>query len=216
MRFYTLIVSIGAHVAALTVLIVVPLAAMDALPIAREAAVFVRASAAKLPDVPPPPRRGHPQVDRDVSASPIPTHAPHRIDPEVVPPGIVPFDGPDGVPDGVEGGVPLLNFVAPPVPPPAQREPVRPGGNIRPPAKIRHVAPVYPPLAQSVRREGVVILEAVINEEGEVRQLRVLRSVPLLDEAAMDAVRQWRFTPTLLNGQAVPIVMTVTVSFQLK
>ena len=64
--------------------------------------------------------------------------------------------------------------------------------------------------------QGIVILEAVINEDGEVSQLRVLRSAPLLDEAAMNAVRQWRFTPTLLNGQAVPIVMTVTVSFQLK
>jgi protein TonB len=60
---------------------------------------------------------------------------------------------------------------------------------------------VYPPIAQSAGRQGVVILEAVISEEGEVRRLRVLRSVPLLDEAAMDAVRQWRFTPTLLNGQ---------------
>jgi protein TonB len=216
MRFYTLIVSIGAHVAALTVLIVVPLVAMDALPIAREAAVFVRASAAKLPDVPPPPRGGTPPVARDVSVSPIPTQAPDRIAPEVVPPGIVPFDGPGGVPDGVEGGMPLLNIVAPPMPPPTRREPVRPGGNIRPPTKIQHAAPVYPPLAQSVRREGVVILEAVINEEGEVRQLRVLRSVPLLDEAAMEAVRQWRFTPTLLNGQPVPIVMTVTVAFQLR
>ena len=64
--------------------------------------------------------------------------------------------------------------------------------------------------------QGTVILEAVINEQGEVSQVRVLRSVLLLDEAAMNAVRQWRFTPTLLNGQAVPIVMTVTVSFQLK
>ena len=64
--------------------------------------------------------------------------------------------------------------------------------------------------------QGTVILEAVINEQGEVSQVRVLRSVQLLDEAAMNAVRQWRFTPTLLNGQAVPIVMTVTVSFQLK
>ena len=64
--------------------------------------------------------------------------------------------------------------------------------------------------------QGIVILEAVISETGRVRDVRVLRSIPLLDNAAIDAVRQWQFTPTLLNGQPVPIVMTVTVSFELK
>jgi protein TonB len=217
MRLYTIVVSIGAHVAALIVLVAVPLVAIDVVPIARQMHKnFVRASASELPDVPPPPRGRNPPVTRDASPASVPLHAPDRIEPEVGPPGIVPFDdGPVGVPDGVDGALPLLNIV-PPIPPPTQREPVRPGGNIRPPTKIRHVAPVYPPIAQSAGRQGVVILEAVISEVGEVRQLRVLRSVPLLDEAAMDAVRQWRFTPTLLNGQPVPIVMTVTVSFQLK
>jgi len=63
--------------------------------------------------------------------------------------------------------------------------------------------------------QGFVILEAVISEDGAVRSLRVLRSQPLLDAAAVEAVRQWRFTPTLLNGQPVPVVMTVTVNFRL-
>jgi periplasmic protein TonB len=61
----------------------------------------------------------------------------------------------------------------------------------------------------------VVILEAVIGEDGEVRDVRVLRSIPLLDQAAIDAVQQWTFTPTLLNGERIPIVMTVTVMFTL-
>jgi protein TonB len=65
-------------------------------------------------------------------------------------------------------------------------------------------------------KDGIVILEAVIAENGTVRDVRVLRSIPLLDQAAVDAVRQWQFTPTLLNGQPVPIVMTVTVNFQLR
>jgi protein TonB len=62
----------------------------------------------------------------------------------------------------------------------------------------------------------MVILEAVIAEDGRVRDVRVLRSIQLLDQAAIDAVRQWRFTPTLLNGVPVPIVMTVTVNFELQ
>jgi protein TonB len=63
--------------------------------------------------------------------------------------------------------------------------------------------------------QGIVILEAVIAEDGSVESVKVLRSKPLLDEAAMEAVRQWRFTPTRLNGQPVAVVMTVTVSFTL-
>jgi len=77
------------------------------------------------------------------------------------------------------------------------------------------VAPRYPAIAQASRVEGVVILEAVIAEDGSVQDVRVLRSKPLLDDAAMEAVRQWRFTPTLLGGQPVPVVMTITVSFTL-
>ena len=71
-------------------------------------------------------------------------------------------------------------------------------------------------MAIANRIQGTVILEAVIAENGRVRDVRVLRSIPFLDGAAMDAVRQWQFTPTRLNGQPVPIVMTVTVSFELK
>jgi len=71
-------------------------------------------------------------------------------------------------------------------------------------------------MALAVGRAGIVVLEAVISESGGVDDVRILRSVALLDQAAIDAVRQWRFTPTMLNGEAVPIVMTVTVNFQLK
>jgi protein TonB len=77
------------------------------------------------------------------------------------------------------------------------------------------VAPVYPDIARSARVEGTVILEAVISATGRVDQVRLLRSVPLLDSAAIDAVRQWLFTPTMLNGEPIPVVMTVTVTFSL-
>jgi TonB family protein len=93
--------------------------------------------------------------------------------------------------------------------------PIRVGGAIGAPRKIKHVNPVYPNIARSARISGVVILEATIGADGRVIDARVLRSIPLLDQAALDAVRQWEFTPTLLNGVATPIVMTVTVTFSL-
>lgn len=93
---------------------------------------------------------------------------------------------------------------------------VRIGGGIAPPKRIVNAAPVYPPDALAARAAGVVIIEAVIGEEGKVKAARVLRSIPMLDPAALEAVRQWEFTPTLLNGAPVPVVMTVTVNFTLK
>jgi protein TonB len=115
------------------------------------------------------------------------------------------------IPGGVVGGDPLP---PPPTPPPAPRQAIRVSG-LQAPRKIRDVAPRYPAIAQASRVEGTVILEAVIAEDGSVQDVRVLRSKPLLDDAAVEAVRQWRFTPTLLGGQPVPVVMTVTVSFAL-
>jgi len=93
---------------------------------------------------------------------------------------------------------------------------VRVGGDIKEPRKIKDVRPVYPDDALAARIQGVVILEAVIAPSGSVSDARVLRSVPGLDQAAVDAVRQWEFTPTLLNGVPVAVIMTVTVNFTLR
>ncbi len=95
-------------------------------------------------------------------------------------------------------------------------EPFRVGGGIRPPAKINDVPPAYPPEAQEARVQGVVVLDATIDPTGEVSDIEVLRSVPLLDEAAVAAVRQWRYEPTLVDGEPVSILMTVTINFQLR
>ena len=92
---------------------------------------------------------------------------------------------------------------------------MRVGGQIKQPTKLKHVNPVYPPIAQSARVQGVVIIEAVIGPNGKVQDARVLRSIPLLDQAALDAVKQWEFSPTLLNNVPVPVIMTVTVQFTL-
>jgi TonB family protein len=109
-----------------------------------------------------------------------------------------------------------VGFITPAFGQQAGAPPVRIGGEIRQPTKIKDLAPVYPPEARRAGISGVVILEATIGEDGKVRSARVLRSIPLLDQAALDAVQQWEFTPTLINGAPVPIVMTLTVNFTLQ
>lgn len=94
--------------------------------------------------------------------------------------------------------------------------PVRIGGGIQPPQRIKNVNPVYPADAQNDRVQGVVIIEATIGVDGKVIAAQVLRSIPRLDAAALDAVRQWEYTPTILNGAPVPVIMTVTVNFYLQ
>jgi protein TonB len=78
------------------------------------------------------------------------------------------------------------------------------------------VHPVYPDVARVAHVEGTVILEAVLDTNGRVTQLRVLRSVPLLDQAALEAVRQWRYTPSIYYGKPVSVLMTITVRFTLQ
>jgi TonB family protein len=92
-------------------------------------------------------------------------------------------------------------------------EAVRVGGSIAPPRRIKDVKPEYPAAALEARVAGVVIVEALIGAEGKVVKARVLRSIPLLDQAALDAVKQWEWEPTMLNGAAVPVVITATVNF---
>jgi protein TonB len=101
----------------------------------------------------------------------------------------------------------------PDAPPPPQA--VRVGGQIKEPKKLKNVAPVYPDIAKQARVQGVVILECTISPQGKVMGVKVLRGIPLLDQAAIDAVNEWVYTPTLLNGVPVPVIMTVTVNFKL-
>lgn len=97
----------------------------------------------------------------------------------------------------------------------ASPEPVRAGGAIKPPTRIKDAQPIYPVLARSAKKEGVVIIEAIIGVDGKVEDARIIRSIPLLDQAALDAVNAWEYTPTLLNGRPTPVIMTVTVHFKL-
>jgi len=216
MRTYTLLFSIVAHVCAACALLFTTVLATDELPVPRDESTFVNVVSVPPPS-PPPAARSRVEPVANPNAAPV--AAPEGIHAEVERP--TPLDLGERPPDGFVGGlgpdagIGLREEPAPP-PPPAPRVPVRPGGDVKPPRKIVDVAPVYPELARTARVSGIVILEATIDEEGNVRDARVLRSIPLLDRAAVDAVRQWRFTPTLLNGQAIPIVMTVTVNFRLE
>jgi len=94
--------------------------------------------------------------------------------------------------------------------------PIRVGDSIPAPRKLVDAAPEYPEVAKSARVQGAVILEAVIGADGKVQDVRVIKSIPLLDQAAIDTVKKWLFEPTIINGVAVPVITTVTVTFKLR
>ena len=220
-KWYTVPLSIIAHVVLFGAVIIIPLMATDVLPTPPSMMAFVGAPPTPPPPPPPPPSAAPPPKTPAPIANPnaAPIEAPKQIIPETPSVGLS-----EGVPGGVEGGVPggVMGGVvgglpeAPPPPPPPPQAPVRVGGAIKQPTKLKNVPPVYPPIAQSARVQGVVIIEATIGADGKVKDAKVLRSIPLLDQAALDAVKQWVFTPTLLNNVPVPVIMTVTVNFTLQ
>lgn len=217
----SVLISMVIHAFAAGVVVIVPLMASDVLPAPHR---FIGAFATERAAPPPPPppaatastEKATPLAD---SPSAAPTSAPVSIAPEGFSTASV-LGEPGGVEGGVPGGLGTPGIVpGPPAMPPPSAAPQRPlpvGGRIKEPSKLRHVPPVYPVIAQQARVAGVVIIEATIGVDGRVQQARVLRSKPLLDEAALAAVRQWVFTPTLLNGAPVPVIMTVTVHFTLR
>ena len=220
----TLPVSLAIHAVVLVAVIVVPLLTSEELPEPTSAvkAFFVEPAAPPPPPPPPPPPAPKATVTPRTPPRPIEAN-PKFTAPVEVPEEIRPEEGIDlgvdgGVPGGVEGGVPggVVGGVVgglPDAPPPPQA--VRVGGQIKEPKKLKNIAPVYPDIAKQARVQGVVILECTISPQGKVTDVKVLRGIPLLDQAAIDAVKQWVYTPTLLNGVPVPVIMTVTVNFRL-
>jgi TonB family protein len=97
-----------------------------------------------------------------------------------------------------------------------QKPPVRVGGSVKQPVRTSYVAPVYPQEAKQAGIQGLVLVEATIDVDGSVASTKVLRPVPMLEDAAVEAVKQWKYEPTLINGEPVQVVMVVTVSFTLK
>ena len=216
MRTYTITISIVVHVVAVCAAVIAPLWATDELPAPRTATEFIHVVPLSEPPAPPP---------RAVARAKLDTPRPD-VPPLDVPNGIAPEPLLETVNDGVANDSGVIAFgdstgimteAAPPPAPPAPMPVLRVGGNIKPPQKITDVAPTYPAIAKAAHVEGVVILEEVIGADGSVRDVHVLRSVhPLLDAAAIEAVRQWRYTPALLNGEPVPVVTTITVAFRLR
>jgi protein TonB len=116
-----------------------------------------------------------------------------------------------GVLGGVIGGI----GTAPPPPKPKPTGPIRVGGNVQAARIVNRVQPIYPPLARQTRISGTVRLHAIISKDGTIQQLEVISGHPLLQQAALDAVRQWRYQPTLLNGEPVEVDTTIDVIFSL-
>jgi len=146
------------------------------------------------------------EIKQDDMTAPAPPDVPMLTADESVPGGVE-----EGVPGGIVGGVIEPASVNEPPSPPS----VRVGGEIKEPRKLKNVAPVYPEVAAAGKVEGVVILEIEIRPNGRVEDVRVLRGIPLLDAAAVDAARQWVFAPTLYRGVPVSVTMTVSVRFSL-
>jgi protein TonB len=221
-RGYTVPLSIVAHAVVIALLIIIPIVASDVaglpLPPTLMSFIVARATPPALPAAPPRLSPARPVATSNPDAAPV--SAPRDIAPE---PDVQPARHLAGAVEGggtftgtVPGGA-IVDVAPPPAaaPPPAPL-PLRPGGDIREPAKTRDVPPVYPQIAQMARVEGVVIIEATISAAGRVQDARVIRSIPMLDAAALDAVRQWEYRPTLLNGVAVPVIITITVNFRLR
>ena len=219
-----MLLSSAIHLLALGAIIAVPLLyiSTDSPRAPGMLAFVVTAPVPAPPPPPPPPPAGG---AKSAATKPVPTSGRvAAVEPpsELAPEAEVDVGIESGVPGGVEGGVPggivggLPSDIPPPPPPQVERGPVRTGGELKAPALVRHVDPVYPILALQAQVQGVVILEAVVGRDGRVEDVKVLRSIPLLDAAAVDAVRQWQYSPLLLNGKPERFIVTVTLSFNVK
>jgi protein TonB len=221
-------VSLAVHSLLIAALVLVPVLIDDFLPDPDRTvrAFFVAPSAMAPPPPPPPPPAAR---ARTAARAPVVTpprdESPRFVAPVEVPDEIVLETGIDlgvegGVAGGVEGGVPggVVGGIVGGLPQEVKQEVhyIRVGGNLKAPKLVRQVQPEYPALAQQARVQGLVILEARVGADGAVQSARVLRSIPLLDEAAMAAVQQWRYQPLLLNGIPMPFVVTVTVVFKVQ
>jgi len=221
------VTSIVVHIVVLTLVVIIPvLRVTNTLPDMQTMMAF----AAEPPAPPPPPPPPPPLRSAAAESHPIPQPAPKPSGQLMAPletptelraeatPGTSSEAGVEG---GVEGGVPggvvggiISPAPPPPPPPPAPVVPVRVGGQISTPALVHRVEPVYPKIAAEAHVTGMVILEAIVGTDGCVESVKVLRSRHvLLDNAAMDALKQWRYTPLILNGTPAPFVLTVTFTF---
>jgi protein TonB len=213
-KWYTVPVSLFSHAIIVAMIVIVPILAAPMMPGVLDDTSLYRFIDIVPPTPPPVPKQNRAEVKPIEQPGP-PIDAPNGFTKEVVvdrDPPVTDAGGWIGGPDDIDKTLAAPVVIEKPAP---RQEPVRIGGTIRQPQKVHNVDPAYPAIAQAARVQGIVIIEATLSPDGRISNARILRSIPLLDEAALEAVRQWQYTPTLLNGVPVPVIMTVTVTFTL-
>jgi protein TonB len=204
----------------LSVLILIPLIYTEALPKAMLSTLLI---APPPPPPPPPPPAAIKTIVKPVARL---IQSGKLMQPRAIPKEVAVFKEAELPPDvinnagatgGVFGGIPGQGMVsgpmAPPPPKPTAPTRVKQGGNVTAASIITQTRPLYPPLARQARIQGNVVLHAIIDKDGKVAQLEVISGHPLLVQSALDAVRQWRYKPTTLNGDPVEVDTTITVTF---
>src|SRR3984957_9108386 len=210
-KSWTVLVSTILQAAILGILILIPLIYTEALPKGMLTTFIVPPPP---PPPPPPPAAAIQRIVKPVvhliknGQMMAPTVIPKKI--EMIKEEAAPPAG--GVLGGIIGGV---GGAPPPPPPPKAKGPLRVGGQVQAANLIRQVQPVYPPIAKTAHISGTVVLHAIISKEGAIEKLEYVSGPPLLMKNAMDAVSQWRYRPTMLNGEPVEVDTTVSVVFTL-
>lgn len=217
---WSVIVSAGVQVIILSVLVLIPLIYTQALPKAMLSTLLV----APPPPPPPPP----PPVKVETKPAARLLNAGKLTQPRAIPKDVEVFKEAPLAPDvppvtsnesGVFGGIPGQGMMggtapaAPPPPKPATPTRIKQGGNVTAASLVSQTKPAYPPLARQARIQGTVVLHAIIGKDGRVSQLEVISGHPLLVQSAIEAVKQWQYKPTQLNGEPVEVDTTIQVTF---
>jgi protein TonB len=215
---WSVIVSAIIQISALIILILIPLIYTQALPKAMLSTLLV----APPPPPPPPP----PPVKTVITPAARLIQSGKLMQPRAIPKDVAVFKEAELPPDvinntsqsGVFGGIPgqgLMSGTGPSLPPPKAAAPARikQGGEVTAASIITQTHPVYPPLARQARIQGTVVLHAIIDKDGQVAKLEVVSGHPLLVQSALEAVKQWRYKPTQLNGDPVEVDTTIQVTF---
>lgn len=231
-RPFTLAIAVIAHIVSIGVLVLIPLLQTHvlALPPINLSLLTPEIKTSAPPSVPV----EQPRIQKytvpppNVLTAPesIPSHIVLEADPAPPSIGLMPTGTGTGklLADLLSTNAVSLAPSAPPQaapelpPPPVFKKPeiLRQGGNVQAAMLIAQVKPVYPALARQTRVQGIVVMEATIGKDGSVESLRVLSGHPLLNQAALDAVKEWRYRPTQLNGEPVEVLTTITVTFTMK
>jgi periplasmic protein TonB len=226
---WTVAVSAIIQACLLGILILIPLIYTEALP-KQMLTTFLVAPAPPPP--PPPPPAAVQRIVKPVARlihngqMMAPTVIPKKVEmikEEELPPDVGNVGVVGGVPGGIAGGSAggvlggIIGGAGSGMPPPPKSAPsrIRVGGNVQAASLVRKVDPIYPPIAKTAHISGTVVLHAIIGKDGSVQNLEYVNGPPLLMKSAMDAIKQWRYKPTMLNGEPVEVDTTISVVFSL-